>query len=631
MKRNKTGLLICILLLLNLMICAPAQSLVTFNWIRLLIPHPNPGSTWDPRVSVDAESVQDPENDGFADNANYENYFHWAKNEGDFAILSIYYHYELPSELDILAFHNAVQASVQTWQDIPTANLIVEFEGMMTTDPWEVDGKNTVSFCLDGSVAGFTESEVIGKTLLTWDSEDTEVPPNEPPNGITTELIDCDIILNASVFDEGGRYYWSTTEMDYSNKTIDVQSVVTHEFGHALGIAHPFSVVSRPDSSEIPIATCPTMFGLLQPAFVDNLNMRTLDQYDINCASFLYPDLSDGNDYWTAATPIYPGEDQAFSIIPDDRDWYVIYLDQYYTIKVVLQEPSTTNTMDLELYYYDSSEGEPVQSFSVYEGSELKVTSNYNGYTYQTVYAHTVMQGGSYYLKVKGKTDTSASDYTLDVYTSDDGDGDERSLNRTLPIPTGDSLPDSWEIANGLDPTDINDAMEDSDNDGLLNIDEMAYGTQPFNDDTDGDGIADGWEVNYSLNPLSSADASEDPDQDGATNLMEFEVGTNPYDPLSVFYVKEITPVNTSPYEKAIKIIWAHEPYMFYEIFYSASPSGPFTRMEEFNEGNEMDIGTEGPEYIDQGYPFIGEALEGAIRSAPLQDNDTRYYIIRRK
>ncbi|MDX9703619.1 MAG: hypothetical protein RBU23_11330 [Candidatus Auribacterota bacterium] len=625
MKRNKAWRIFCCILIYSIIICPPAESLVTFNWIRLLKPYNNPPSSWDPRVSVDAQVVLDPENDGYSDNANRENFFHWSKNQGDFSVVEVYYHYAIPANIDIIAYHNTIQASIQTWQDIPTANIIVELKGEMNTDPTAVDGKNTVSFCFDGSVAGFTEEEVIGKTLLTWDSFDTQ-----NPNGVYTDLLDCDIILNASVFDAGGQYTWSTTEMNYSLKIIDIQSVVTHEFGHALGIAHPFSGSSRPPASEIPIETCPTMFGLLQPAFVDNLNMRTLAQYDINCATFLYPDLSDGNDVWQAADPVYPGSYTGLSIPQGDIDWYVIFIDQYDTIKIVLLEPSTPNDLDMYLYYYDHTLGTITQSFSVYPGAQSRITSNYNGYNYQTIYAHTLMQAGNYYLKVIGKDATYSSAYTLNIYRSSDGDGQERSINRTTGIPAGDGIPDWWEVAHGLDPTNLNDTTMDSDNDGLSNMDEWLHGTHPNNSDTDADGMHDGWEVLNNLNPLVN-DAHADPDNDGASNLVEFLMDTDPFNPLSVFYIKNIASVKTPPYESAVKITWAYESYMSYEILYSSTPFGPFVLMEEFAPGQIMGAGAQGPDYIDQGYPFVDQPDAGSIRTPPLLDNDRRYYKIRKK
>ena len=55
----------------------------------------------------------------------------------------------------------------------------------------------------------------------------------------------------------------------------------------------------------------------------------------------------------------------------------------------------------------------------------------------------------------------------------------------------GDGLPDDWEIAHGLNPG-FDDASLDSDGDGLTNLEEYLWGTDPFNPDTDGDGILDG-------------------------------------------------------------------------------------------------------------------------------------------
>lgn len=46
--------------------------------------------------------------------------------------------------------------------------------------------------------------------------------------------------------------------------------------------------------------------------------------------------------------------------------------------------------------------------------------------------------------------------------------------------------------------------------------------------DSDGDGIPDSWEIAFGLNPLDSADALLDPDGDGISNLLEYYLGGNP-------------------------------------------------------------------------------------------------------
>lgn len=58
----------------------------------------------------------------------------------------------------------------------------------------------------------------------------------------------------------------------------------------------------------------------------------------------------------------------------------------------------------------------------------------------------------------------------------------------------GDGMPATWELAYGFDPNDPADARVDSDEDGVLNVEEYNRGLLPRNKDTDGDGLWDGWE-----------------------------------------------------------------------------------------------------------------------------------------
>jgi subtilisin family serine protease len=90
----------------------------------------------------------------------------------------------------------------------------------------------------------------------------------------------------------------------------------------------------------------------------------------------------------------------------------------------------------------------------------------------------------------------------------------------------GDGLPDTFEVAYGLNPADATDARTDPDGDGLDNLLEFFYGTEPDNADTDGDGLDDGFEVGYSLDPGSAADGSSDLDGDGLTNVVEYAAQT---------------------------------------------------------------------------------------------------------
>lgn len=78
--------------------------------------------------------------------------------------------------------------------------------------------------------------------------------------------------------------------------------------------------------------------------------------------------------------------------------------------------------------------------------------------------------------------------------------------------------------------------LPDDDNDGLFNIIEEIYGTAPENPDTDGDGLTDYEEVyitgtdplKYDTDENGINDADDDSDNDGLSNREEIELGTDP-------------------------------------------------------------------------------------------------------
>lgn len=87
---------------------------------------------------------------------------------------------------------------------------------------------------------------------------------------------------------------------------------------------------------------------------------------------------------------------------------------------------------------------------------------------------------------------------------------------------------DGDKIGNSADP--------DDDNDGLSDIDEIAMGTDPFNNDTDKDGVIDSKDK-FPLDPFESADANNDgigdnsqsdSDNDGITDYTEKQESTDP-------------------------------------------------------------------------------------------------------
>jgi thrombospondin type 3 repeat protein len=55
--------------------------------------------------------------------------------------------------------------------------------------------------------------------------------------------------------------------------------------------------------------------------------------------------------------------------------------------------------------------------------------------------------------------------------------------------------------------------------------------------DTDGDGMPDSWEIAHGLNPTNSSDANRDDDGDGFSNLQEYLAGTDPANPASCLHI----------------------------------------------------------------------------------------------
>ncbi|MHA1910197.1 MAG: right-handed parallel beta-helix repeat-containing protein, partial [Candidatus Kariarchaeaceae archaeon] len=66
-----------------------------------------------------------------------------------------------------------------------------------------------------------------------------------------------------------------------------------------------------------------------------------------------------------------------------------------------------------------------------------------------------------------------------------------------------DGIPDWWEEKYGLNSSDPFDSFEDPDSDGLTNLEEFQYQTDPFNADTDGDGYSDYDEVKDGTDPTN--------------------------------------------------------------------------------------------------------------------------------
>lgn len=132
------------------------------------------------------------------------------------------------------------------------------------------------------------------------------------------------------------------------------------------------------------------------------------------------------------------------------------------------------------------------------------------------------------FFKVKNSTGESPAvkdqiEYLLDS----NGDGIPDIFDQD-----GDGMEDSWEIENGLDPDNPDDATEDADGDGLSNAEEFDLKTDPNNTDSDGDGITDAVEVNNGTDPTNS-----DTDGDGIGDAEDSNPTTTLQNPASLTYI----------------------------------------------------------------------------------------------
>lgn len=141
------------------------------------------------------------------------------------------------------------------------------------------------------------------------------------------------------------------------------------------------------------------------------------------------------------------------------------------------------------------------------------------------------------YLYANWRSDEQNSN-SKDAKTDSDGDGipnyveDLFGLDHSSNDTDKDGLDDAIELyITGTDPTledsdrnGILDSNEDSDGDGITNIEELKLGTDPSKADSDTDGINDYEELNtYKTNPLKA-----DSDADGALDGWEIANGFNP-------------------------------------------------------------------------------------------------------
>lgn len=222
-----------------------------------------------------------------------------------------------------------------------------------------------------------------------------------------------------------------------------------------------------------------------------------------------------------------------------------------------------------------------------------------------------------------GLSDEEELRYETDINNSDtDGDGLGDYLEiysfKTNPLvkdTDGDNLNDCDEIRCGTnsllkdtDENGITDNLEDADNDGLNNYEEILFGSDPTNEDSDFDELSDKKEKEL------GTDANNlDTDNDGLLDGKEIELGTDPLNPDSngngILDGEEVFNIEKSP--EGDEVDENVTPTI--SIPLKATQINTF-EMKKIAE-DDVFLSSDIPGYIGSGYDFT---VEGDFESASL-------------